>query len=110
MANAAWHFRASRGSVVPSDRLNSRIPARSRKRSGIALRKQRTRLFGCRAGRAMVRIVTTLYHLFVPARLKECRESLSFLVLWAFYRLLADRAGFEPAVAVTPRTLSKRVP
>jgi len=23
---------------------------------------------------------------------------------------LADRAGFEPAVAVTPRTLSKRVP
>lgn len=23
---------------------------------------------------------------------------------------MADRAGFEPAVAVTPRTLSKRVP
>jgi hypothetical protein len=23
---------------------------------------------------------------------------------------VADRAGFEPAVAVTPRTLSKRVP
>jgi hypothetical protein len=27
-----------------------------------------------------------------------------------FSRKLADRAGFEPAVAVTPRTLSKRVP
>ena len=25
-------------------------------------------------------------------------------------QLVADRAGFEPAVAVTPRTLSKRVP
>jgi hypothetical protein len=27
-----------------------------------------------------------------------------------FAASLADRAGFEPAVAVTPRTLSKRVP
>lgn len=27
-----------------------------------------------------------------------------------FELALADRAGFEPAVAVTPRTLSKRVP
>lgn len=27
-----------------------------------------------------------------------------------FADLVADRAGFEPAVAVTPRTLSKRVP
>jgi hypothetical protein len=27
-----------------------------------------------------------------------------------FADCVADRAGFEPAVAVTPRTLSKRVP
>ena len=27
-----------------------------------------------------------------------------------FFSEMADRAGFEPAVAVTPRTLSKRVP
>ena len=27
-----------------------------------------------------------------------------------FADAMADRAGFEPAVAVTPRTLSKRVP
>ena len=58
----------------------------------------------------MQRTTTTLYLAFVPARLKECRENLFFLCLRAFWRLLADRAGFEPAVAVTPRTLSKRVP
>ncbi len=46
------------------------------------------------------RTVSSLYLAFVPARLKECRESLAFLYLRAFWRPLADRACFDPMVAV----------
>ena len=51
-----------------------------------------------------------LYLSFVQAWLREVQENQCFLSYQCLSRPLADRAGFEPAVAVTPRTLSKRVP
>ena len=72
---------------------------------------RRNRVESARTGRIWARIVQRVVVVF---RANMPGNQVSFETRprpeRKFAGSLADRAGFEPAVAVTPRTLSKRVP
>jgi hypothetical protein len=72
---------------------------------------RRNRPEGARNGRILSRIVQGIVvALCVESPVKWASFGTHASPERKFAASLADRAGFEPAVAVTPRTLSKRVP